>query len=153
MSRLQNIGIAFLLSVVTTSIMAQGINVEEAWIREAPPVSRVQAGYAIFKNNLNRDIKIIGASSPAFKKIEFHETVLENGLTKMIHQPTVTISHQTPLVFQPEGLHLMLFNPLKPLHAGERVTINFIFSNSTSATASFIIRKNTNSDSSQHKHH
>jgi len=146
------ITILFFLFSYNTAIAGE-IIIENAWVREAPPVSRIQAAYAIVKNGLNNDIQLINASSPAFKKIEFHETVIENGLSKMRHLTFITIPKNSYATFKPEGMHMMLFNPLKPLHAGEKINITFMFSNDTIITTSFIVKKSTNINSHQHMHH
>jgi len=135
----------------TSFIFAEDIVVENAWIREAPPVSRVQAAYAIFKNDAPREIELINATSPAFKKIEFHQTILENGLSKMQQQASIVISKNSQTVLEPEGMHMMLFDPVKPLVADDKVTITFEYKSGNKITANFVVKKLTGS--STHHHH
>ncbi len=148
--KISNILLALLFS---SPIYADGIIIEEAWIREAPPISQVQAGYAIINNNRNHDVKLIAASSPAFGKIEFHKTVLENGLSKMIHQPSITILSKNHVILKPEGMHMMLFNPVKPLRAGEKVNVTFQFNDGKASSISFIVKKTLGANTHQHNHH
>ncbi|MCK4742715.1 MAG: copper chaperone PCu(A)C [Sulfuriflexus sp.] len=146
--------IAVLLITLTSPfVVAENLTIDDAWIREAPPVSRVQAAYAIFKNDQSSDIEIVSASSSAFKKIEFHKTISENGLTKMRQQASIAISAKESAVLKPEGMHMMLFNPVTPLRAGEKVDINFKLSNGNSMTSSFTVKKVSGSDHHQHMHH
>ena len=139
----------FISSFVTASEMT----VENAWVREAPPVSRVQAAYATLKNNQPTEIKLVSANSPAFKKIEFHKTISENGLTKMQQQESIVIPAQSKAMLEPEGLHMMLFNPVTPLRAGEKINIHFKFSNGVTTSSSFVVKKTTGTDHHQHMHH
>jgi len=143
----------FLLILSSTSIFAADIVISEAWIREAPPVSRVQAAYAKIKNNEEVNIELVSATSTAYRKIEFHKTVLENGINKMLHQPSIAIHHNSHVMLKPEGMHMMLFNPVKPLRAGEEVSIKFKFSDGSTTTQNFIVKKSTDTNSHQHMHH
>jgi len=143
--------LAFLFLPV--SAFAGGIVVENAWVREAPPISKVQAAYAKINNNKLNDVQLISASSPAFKKIEFHQTVTENGLSKMLHLPFLSIQSKEHISLEPEGVHMMLFNPSKPLRAGETINIIFNFSDNTVITTRFNVKKVTGSHSNHSKHH
>ena len=145
--------VTLLITLISPFVVAADMTVEDAWIREAPPVSRVQAAYATFKNNQSNDVELISATSPAFKKIEFHKTILENGLSKMQQQASVLIPAQGASILQPEGMHMMLFNPLTPLRAGKKVEFHFTFSNGVTTTASFIVKKATGMDHHQHMNH
>lgn len=138
---------------ISPFVTASEMTVENAWVREAPPVSRVQAAYATLKNNQPTDIRLVSASSPAFKKIEFHKTISENGLTKMQQQESIIIPAQSKAMLEPEGLHMMLFNPVTPLRAGEKINIHFKFSDGVTTISSFVVKKATGTDHHQHMHH
>jgi len=145
--------IALVFIFISPFCFAENIVIDDAWIREAPPVSQVQAAYATLKNDQTSDVEIIGATSPSFKKIEFHKTISENGLTKMQQQESIIISAQGKSVLEPEGMHMMLFNPVTPLRAGEKINIHFKLSNGDTTTSSFIVKKATGTDHHQHMHH
>jgi len=145
--------IALLFIFISPFSLAENIAIDDAWIREAPPVSQVQAAYATLKNNQTSDIEIINATSPAFKKIEFHKTISENGLTKMQQQESIIISAQGKAVLEPEGMHMMLFNPVTPLRAGEKIDIHFKLSNGVTTTSSFVVKKATGTNHHEHMHH
>lgn len=149
----KTLSMATLVLLFSPSVFAEGIAIENAWIREAPPVSRVQAAYAVFNNTSNNDAVLIAASSRAFKKIEFHKTVLENGLTRMLHQKSVTILNKEHVAFKPEGMHMMLFNPVKPLRSGDKINIMFTFKNGETTAADFIIKKASHADPHKNMHH
>lgn len=144
---------ALLITLVSPFAAAENVTIDNAWVREAPPVSRVQAAYATLKNNQSSDVEIISATSPAFKKIEFHKTISENGLTKMQQQESIIIPAQGEAMLEPEGMHMMLFNPIAPLRSGEKVDIYFKFSDGATTTSSFIVKKTTGTDHHQHMNH
>jgi len=145
--------ITLLLLTIVSPVALADITIEDAWIREAPPVSRVQAAYATFKNSQADDVELIKATSPAFAKIEFHKTISENGLTKMQAQASVTIPAKGNAELKPEGMHMMLFNPVNPVRAGNKIEFHFTFSNGNTTSSSFIVKKATGINHHQHMHH
>ena len=153
MRTLNNCIITSLVLLFSSYSFAADITIKDAWIREAPPVSRVQAGYARFYNNSDVSTKLISASSPSFSDIEFHKTVVENGLSKMLHQTSVVIPHKASVSFKPEAMHMMLFNPVTPLHAGDKIAINFTFDDGSIKTANFIVKNAATSNPHQHMNH
>ena len=153
MFNFNNTIVTLLFILVSPFATAENIIIDSAWIREAPPVSRVQAAYVNLINNQSSDVKIISATSYAFKKIEFHKTILENGLTNMQQQDFIIIPARSKAILEPEGMHMMLFNPVTPLRAGEKINIDFKFSNGVNITSSFVVKKTTGTDHRQHMHH
>ncbi len=99
--------------------------VEDAWIAQAPPVSKVMVAYMNLKNPGTERIEIVGAQSEIFSNIEFHETIHENGIASMVYHETLSIPANSNVQLKSGGLHLMLFNPKRPLKAGDQVTIKF----------------------------
>ena len=97
------------------------------WLRAAPPNAMMQAAYAELVNNTGHDLILIGAYSPAFKMTEIHKTTITNGMAKMVHQPHLKIENGNTLHFSPGGLHIMLMNPIIKFNQGDSIKINLIF--------------------------
>jgi hypothetical protein len=53
-------------------------------------------------------VRVIGATSPAFSRINFHESKLEDGVMRMRALPELRITGGEQLVLQPCGVRLML---------------------------------------------
>ena len=98
-----------------------GLVIQDAWIAEAPPVSKVMVAYMTVKNTGPTAIEIIRAESEIYSSIEFHETVHEDGMARMIRHDSLNISANSRLELKRGGPHLMLFNPVKVLKAGDTV--------------------------------
>jgi len=114
------------LSLIATSLKAQDpVVLSEGWIRAAPPTSNVRAGYVVIHNPSHQGVRILSASSPHFRGVEFHQTVLEDGMMRMRAQSELQIAAGGTLRMQPGGVHLMLFEPTKPLVVGEELTLDF----------------------------
>lgn len=115
--------------------------VENAWIAEAPPVSKVMVAYMTLSNPGDELIEIIAAESDNYSSIEFHETVHEDGLAKMMRHDSLKILPKKSLQLKRGGQHLMLFNPTKRLKAGDIVTIQLMMKNDICQTVSIPVKK------------
>ena len=99
--------------------------VEGAWIRMPPAGLPMMAGYARISNPCKAPLAIVGAHSTAFADTSLHETRIENGMSRMRATSALRLAPGGSAVLAPGGFHLMLMNPVKPLHAGDRVAVEF----------------------------
>lgn len=105
------------------------IQVENAWLRAAPPNIKVTAGYMDINNNSDLVYTLKSVTSKSFEYIELHFSHLENGIARMQQQDNIVIAPKTTFKFEPGAYHLMLFNKLEPLHEGQNITLQLEFSN------------------------
>jgi len=98
-------------------------SVKNGWIRFVS-ASNMGGAYAEFSNDGKSEVVIDTISSPMFAKIESHQTVLKDGLMKMVAYK-LAMSPQSKTLFEPKGKHLMLFDPIKPLSVGDHVGFMF----------------------------
>lgn len=101
--------------------------VDKIWLRAAPPGVHMMAAYVTLKNATDRDMKLVGAYSPAFGMAEIHKTILENGVAKMREQKKIILKSGQELSMQPGGLHIMLMRPKSQPEIGEKVRICLIY--------------------------
>lgn len=100
-----------------------GLAVEQAWIREAPP-GAMSAAYARLINRGKRPLVVDGARSPDFGGAGLHRTVVDdNGMSRM-REGSIEIAAGGSAVLAPGGWHLMLFDPARPLKAGDTVNLS-----------------------------
>lgn len=116
------------------------LNVDNAWIREAPPGATALAGYMTVHNHGDKDRVLVGASSPAFGDVMLHRTIMENGMAKMVHQMAITIPTGGKVTFKPNDYHIMLMKPKHALKAGDKVEITLEFKNGESMTVTYVVR-------------
>jgi periplasmic copper chaperone A len=95
--------------------------VEQAWIREAPP-GAMSAAYAKLTNKGKRALVVDGARSPDFGGAGLHRTVIDDGIARM-REGTLQIAPGASAMLEPGGWHLMLFDPARPLKAGDTVAL------------------------------
>lgn len=99
--------------------------VDGAWIRMPPAGLPMMAGYARISNPCRGPLAIVAAHSGAFADTSLHETRIEGGMSRMRATPALRLAPGGNAVLEPGGFHLMLMNPVKPLHAGDRVEVEF----------------------------
>jgi copper(I)-binding protein len=114
--------------------------VEGAWIRMPPAGLPMMAGYARISNPCKAPLAIVGAHSAAFADTSLHETRIENGMSRMRATRALRLAPGGSAVLEPGGFHLMLMNPAKPLHAGDRVAIEFTLQDGRRFSAPFEAR-------------
>lgn len=137
----------FLISFVNPSFIRpllaeqENLIIEDAWIAEAPPVSKVMVAYMTINNPTAETIEITGAESDLYSSIEFHETIHENDMARMIRHDSLSIKAGNRLELKRGGPHLMLFNPKKPLSAGDIVEIKLTTDNNQSMIISVAVKK------------
>lgn len=99
------------------------LTVRAAWIAEAPPTARVQAGYMELVNGGGSPVVVVGARSPDFAQVEMHRTVQSQDGARMEPQAELRVEPGATLLLAPGGLHLMLVEPKRRLVAGDKVEI------------------------------
>ncbi|MBX3727088.1 MAG: copper chaperone PCu(A)C [Xanthomonadales bacterium] len=118
------LALLFALSVPVAPAFAGELKGHDGWIREAPPVARVRAGYLVLENTGVADLVVTGARSQAFGAIEIHTMVEgEGGAMRMRRLPELVVPAGGRVELRPGGLHLMLFRAQQPLAAGDTVTV------------------------------
>ena len=135
------VSIILLLGSAGVFAGTDAVVVENPWVREAPPFSKVLGAYLTVKNSGEQNRILTGASSPAFERVEMHKTEIRDGVASMIRQDTLEVPANGALVFESGGYHLMLIGPRTPLKAGDHVEMSLLFSNGDSLPFSAEVRK------------
>jgi copper(I)-binding protein/cytochrome oxidase Cu insertion factor (SCO1/SenC/PrrC family) len=104
-----------------------GLIIKDAWIREAHPEAKVNAGYMTLHNAGSEDMVLVGVKSQAHDKAELHEMVMTEGMMNMRRITSLSIPAGGETQLRPGAKHLMLMGPRKPLSRGQKVSITFVF--------------------------
>ena len=135
------VGLILALIAIAAATEEAGVSIRDAWVREAPPGATMMAGYMVLKNNTPRSQVLVAARSSGFGTVMIHRTVVKGGLTGMEHAPKIELLPNASLLFGPGGYHLMLLNPKRALHAGDRVDINLEFLGGLVIPVAYEVRK------------
>jgi copper(I)-binding protein len=143
--------VLLLLSFLPTAMASSAVEVETPWVREAPPASTVLAAYMLLKNTGDTPRTITRIDSPDFRDARIHRTVVEDGVAKMLPVEQLQLPASGSVTLEPGGLHLMLFDPKRPLRDGDTVILLIHGSDGDSVTVHApVIRKTGGHD---HAHH
>ena len=114
---------------------------EGGWIRLMPGGMPMQAGFGRIAHPCPMPATIVSASSPAYGKVELHESRLVDGVNRMREVPELRIAPDAAAVLRPGALHLMLMQPRAELKPGSRVAIVFTLKDGRELVGEFEARK------------
>jgi copper(I)-binding protein len=117
------------------------LQVEDAWVREAPPNAHMMAAYMTLKNTGSGDAVLTQVDSPAFDHVMLHKSEVVDGVARMIHQSEIVIPAKGAVELKPGSFHLMMPAPEKRLVEGDRVEFVLTFSNGDTTRAQADVRK------------
>jgi copper(I)-binding protein len=117
------------------------LQVENAWVREAPPSAHMMAAYMTLKNPGSSDTVLTQVDSPAFDHVMLHKSEVVDGVARMIHQDDILIPAQGSVELKPGSFHLMMPTPEKRLVEGDRVDFILTFSNGETIRLQADVRK------------
>ncbi|MEB3329297.1 MAG: copper chaperone PCu(A)C [Candidatus Sericytochromatia bacterium] len=124
--------------------------IREPWVREAPPQASAMAAYMTIENVKKTPLKLTGARSPQFAKVEIHEIVTENGMARMQEVKALSIAPGGKLVLEPGSTHVMLIGPKKPLPAGAPVELTLLWAGGGKTLVKMAVRPR---EGHEHHHH
>ncbi len=101
--------------------LAADIKIENAWIREPAPGQAVVGGFMDLTSD--QAASLLQADSPAVAKVELHEMKMQGDVMQMREVKNIDLPKGKTVKLEPGGLHLMLFQPKKPLKAGDKVPL------------------------------
>jgi periplasmic copper chaperone A len=130
-----------------------GLSVQGGWVREAPPNASALAGYMVIENHGVTPRKLIAAESSVFRRVEMHRSVIKHGVARMVKLSSVRIPPSGGRVaFRPNGYHLMMMQPAKPLRAGDKVAVSLMFDRGESLEIMLPVKIAANQASAHHAH-
>ena len=129
------------------------ISIDNAWLREAPPGASALAGYLTIHNLSAEDLSLNKAVSEDFGRIEFHQSLEEDGVYKMIPHTHLNIPANGKLALAPASYHLMMIDPMRTLTAGDEVNLTLNFSADLTMTVVMPVTKATHTEDHSHHHH
>lgn len=103
------------------------LSVTDITITRPLPGTSMSAGYFVLQNHGSSDVIVTAIDSPQFARVDMHETVIENDVSRMRRIAELRIESGQSVHFEPGGKHLMLMQAQDSL---QTVTLN-IYSGDT----------------------
>ncbi len=119
--------LTLLLFCISALAQAQLPEVNDYWLQAAPPNASVMAAYGTLNNTSDKDIVLVDAYSPAFAMTMIHQSIVVDGVAKMVHQDKLEIKPNESLTFKPGSYHIMLMQPKFKINKGDEIKINLIY--------------------------
>lgn len=129
------------------------LDINGAWIREAPPNASVLAAFMALRNTGSEPLTITAARSPLCKRIEIHRTVMHEGIAHMQRMERLVVEAGDTVVLRPGGYHLMLFMSSTPPREGEQIPITVDIAGHESLTVVAPVRKAAAGDLAPRENH
>lgn len=150
-----------LLALPALPAYACELQLEEAWVRPAPPTAKVMAGFGRIVNPGTVDAELKQLSSPAFGRVELHEMKTVDGVMQMRPIEKLKLAPGESIELKPGGNHFMFFDPVAPLAEGDTVAMTMILGCDTEIAATLPVAKgptggsdaNRGGDAPHHQHH
>jgi copper(I)-binding protein len=133
----------FTLLFLSTLVSAQSSEVQfiNGWIKQLPAVVPMRAAYMKIKNRSSQPRTIISMQSSAFEKVEMHETIMTDGMMKMVELKSLEIPAKGEVLLRPGGKHLMLIAPKMPLKIGNNVSVSVHFKDGSTQVILLEVKK------------
>ena len=132
---------------------ADSLRVDHAHIPAAPPTAPVLTAYMTLENTGENDVSVIAFDSPHFKRIEMHESRMEDGVARMRAVKSIDIAAGAQIALEAGGLHLMMFEPSAPLSMGDSVELNMTFANGRQQSTTATVKARQTQHHHNHSHH
>ncbi|NND00139.1 MAG: copper chaperone PCu(A)C [Gammaproteobacteria bacterium] len=116
------------------------LEMQNAWIRPAPPGADAMAGYFELVNNSSTAMRIINSESPQFSMTMIHDTVLKDGVASMQHRNELVVPANGRVSLSPMATHVMMVGPESPLPLGSFAEITLILDDGRRFTQSIEVR-------------
>ena len=146
------LGLNFWLYADTNSPVGETslVQIEDGWVRAVPPQLTLTAAYMQLKNLTQQKLILVGASTPAFAKVEMHQTVFEDNMVRMVPVEKLVISPQELVRFKPKSLHFMLIDRQQPLQVGDTITLTLQFEDNKTQTVKLEVKGENNAAEDPH---
>ncbi|MBA4117969.1 MAG: hypothetical protein C0514_03630 [Candidatus Puniceispirillum sp.] len=117
-----------MLSFTSVFASSPSVSLEKPWARPAD-IGYNSAVYMALENTGNASVVIVGATCETCKKVELHETIEVEGVSKMIPMDAAhpwTVAPGEVLRLAPGGKHVMLIGLTRVLENGEEVLVTLL---------------------------
>ncbi|CCD29096.1 Conserved hypothetical protein (DUF461) [Candidatus Glomeribacter gigasporarum BEG34] len=119
--------------------MKSTLAVERGWARWLPS-ERPAAAYMILENRGAQSVDLISASSPDYAHVSVHQSVVQDGKSKMVRVRRLTVPAHGEVGLMPGGYHLMLEQARRKIAPGNTIKIELHFSDSTTLETELPVR-------------
>lgn len=131
---------------------AEAIEVDDAYVRIAPPNAPATAAFMEFENEDKIDHALVSAKAYINKTTELHTHTNDNGVMKMRQVSQIDLPAGKEVALQPGGFHIMLIGLNESIQEGQKIKIDLTFEDGSTKTIMAKSRSIMKMDGMKHKH-
>jgi copper(I)-binding protein len=142
---------ALMAAAVSTSAVAQSVEVKDPWVRAAVPG---QTGTGAFmKITARNGARLVSASSPVAGVTEVHEMKMEGNIMKMrALEAGLELPAGKTVELKPGGYHVMLMDLKGPLAKDSTVPLTLVFKDAKGVESRIELKVPVSTAPVMHKH-
>ena len=110
------------VGIAACSVDSAPLLASDVIVMKPLPGTHVGAAYLTLTNTTDEAITITKVASPDFEAVTLHETILEDGVSRMVARQELAIPPRQTVALERGGRHLML---MRPVGAIDSVTLQF----------------------------
>lgn len=103
------------------------ISIEHLWARATFVGARTGAAYLTIVNHDSTADRLVSASTPLARKVEFHQENDDNGVMRMRELPGIDIGPGGSVTFKPGAIHIMMVGLTQQLKEGQTFALTLQF--------------------------
>ncbi len=120
---------------------AQGIVVNDAWIRGIPPSASTTAAFMTIQNTGPDEMVLKSAASKIAEIAQIHTMEQVGEIMKMKEVSELHVPANGRVTLAPKGYHIMLIGLLRPIAEGETIPLTLNFADGTRVGVDAVVRK------------
>ncbi len=122
--------VAFALAAQDHQLLAEanGIEITDGYAISAGPEARTGAAYMLITNTTDAPDRLIATEGDAARRIELHQTSLEDGVARMRKvEGGVALAPGATVALERGGLHVMMMGLIAPFSEDATIDLTMIF--------------------------
>ncbi len=120
---------------------AQGITVQDAWIRGIPPSATTTAAFMTIHNTGSDDAVLKSADCDVAETVQIHTMEQVGEIMKMKEMSELRIPANGQAILAPKGYHIMLIGLIRPINEGETISLSLNFTDRATVAADAVVKK------------
>lgn len=128
-----------LLSIANAG--AQGITIQDAWIRGIPPSATTTAAFMTIHNTGSDDAVLKSADCDVAETVQIHTMEQIGEIMKMREVSELRIPAKEQTILAPKGYHIMLIGLVRPIIEGETIPLSLNFTDRATVAVDAVVKK------------
>ena len=132
---------SLLLMLALSNAFADGLTIEDPYVRAVPPGQKNSAAFMLLKNQGDTNLALQQATSDIADFVELHEHVKKDDMMVMRQVEKIDIAAGSVTALKPGSYHVMLIGLREAIKPGDIIDINLEFDDGTTQTIKADVRK------------